>query len=129
MGGGARGGDGSGGKGGGSIGGGGGSGDTERGPQSVQSVPSKQRLYTEPLPPSSHIPSLTQPGRSHESEHVRGGAGLGGDSGDGDGGDVGGDGGNGGGGGNAGGGCGASGANAKLQTYPIGTRLYPIKNS
>ena len=58
---------GNGGEGGGSKGSGGVSGEgggdcTKRGPQSAQSVASGQRLNSEPSPPSSQLPSLTQPG-------------------------------------------------------------------
>lgn len=101
---------GGGGEGGGGNGGGRGGGDgAVRQPQSVQSVPMGQALYSAPGPPSSQTPSLVHPLSAQLSSHRRGGIGGGGGTGGGDLGKGGGEGGTGGDGGMDGVGGGARG--------------------
>ena len=103
--------------GGGGVGGGDG---VSRLPQSKQSVPSAQPLYSEPLPPSSQTPSLIHPFSTHSLLHVNGGEGGGGGGEGSGGGGGGGDGGAGGAGGVEGVGGGARGAPTASHWKPSG---------
>ena len=83
---------------------GGRSGGITRGPQSVQSVPRWQDEYSDPRPPSSHLPSEAKKG--HASRHWLPPGSVGGEGGGGGEGGVGGKDGEGGGGGGESGGVG-----------------------
>ena len=113
--------EGGGGDGGGGEGGGAGGGEGRRRmPQSSQSLPTGQMAYSAPAPPSSQIPSFTQPWPGHVLVHSSGGLGGGGGDGGGLAGSGGGLGGTGGDGGIEGVGGGARGVVTAMQSKPIG---------